>query len=186
MYDELYAAWRFELENTELGGVPSDFYARAADYLRRIKEENRMLDKKTVKAGLLEHEFARVKSMLKELVWARSNKLVTLITESQKIPSSLLTVEEEGMCTVFLAFAESYQKFAKKLLLGQVSSQISKVSTKNVHKRVALRFIKKIPAIIGSDMKTYGPFMAEDVASVPLENAKILVKQGLAVMIEVS
>jgi len=35
-------------------------------------------------------------------------------------------------------------------------------------------------------MKTYGPFMVEDVASVPLENAKILVKQGLAEVVEVS
>jgi hypothetical protein len=35
------------------------------------------------------------------------------------------------------------------------------------HKRVVLRFLADVPAIIGSDMKTYGPFKAEDVASVP-------------------
>jgi len=186
MYDELYAAWRFELENTELGGLPSDFYARAADYLRRIKEENRMLDKKTVKATLLENELERVKCMLHELVWARYKKLVASVTESQKIPSDLLAVEEESMCAGFLSFAESYQKFAEKLLLGQVLSQVSKVGAKKVRKRVALRFIKNIPAVIGTDMKTYGPFMVEDVASVPVENAKILVKQGLAEVVEVS
>jgi len=186
MYDELYAAWRFELENTELGGLPSDFYARAADYLRRIKEENRMLDKKTVKATLLENELERVKCMLHELVWARYKKLVALITESQKVPSGLLAVEEEALYTVFLSFAESYQKFAEKLLRGQVSRQDSKASVKKARKRVALRFIKSIPAVIGADMKTYGPFMVEDVASVPLENAKILVKQGLAELVEVS
>jgi DNA replication factor GINS len=49
-----------------------------------------------------------------------------------------------------------------------------------------VRFLKPIPAIIGGDMKTYGPFAAEDVASVPAENARILVKQGLAVVVEVS
>jgi DNA replication initiation complex subunit (GINS family) len=43
-----------------------------------------------------------------------------------------------------------------------------------------------VPAIIGSDMKTYGPFEAEDIASLPAENAKILVKQGLAEKVEVS
>jgi hypothetical protein len=123
--------------------------------------------------------------MLQELVWARYRKLATLITESQKIPSGL-AVEEEAMCAVFLSFSESYQKFAEKLLQGQVSRQFSKVSEKNVRKRVALRFIKNIPGVIGADMKTYGPFMVEDVASVPLENAKILVKQGLAKVVEVS
>ena len=60
------------------------------------------------------------------------------------------------------------------------------MSIAKAHKRVALRFIKEIPAVIGSDMKTYGPFMVEDVASVPVENAKILIKQGLAELVEAS
>jgi DNA replication initiation complex subunit (GINS family) len=33
-------------------------------------------------------------------------------------------------------------------------------------------------------MKTYGPFKAEDVASLPAANSSILAKQGLAVKIE--
>jgi DNA replication initiation complex subunit (GINS family) len=49
-----------------------------------------------------------------------------------------------------------------------------------------LRFVKAVPAVVGVDMKTYGPFMVEDVASVPVENAKILVKQGLAEKVELS
>ncbi|MGE5188400.1 MAG: hypothetical protein ACM3JE_05170, partial [Betaproteobacteria bacterium] len=53
-------------------------------------------------------------------------------------------------------------------------------------KRLTLRFTKSIPAIMGADMKSYGPFIAEDVASLPEVNAKMLVKQGLAVMVEVS
>ena len=187
MYDELYAAWRFELENTALGGLPSDFYARTADYLRRITEETKMMDKKTVKSTLLERELERVKCMLQELIWARYKKLVSLVSESQKLPSGLLADEEESLCTGFVSFAESYKKFAHKLLQGQVSSQASKVSevpAKKVRKRVALRFIKAVPTIIGADMKTYGPFMVEDVASVPVENANILIKQGLAEKVE--
>ena len=35
-------------------------------------------------------------------------------------------------------------------------------------------------------MDTYGPFKAEDIASLPVENAKILSKQGLAELVEVS
>jgi DNA replication factor GINS len=186
VYDELYDAWRFELENAELGSLPPDFYARAADYLRRIKEESRMLDKKTVKVGLLEHELERVKCMLQELVWTRYRKLVALISENQKLPSGLLADEEAAMWQGFLSFTEAYQKFAEKLLQGQVLNQPLNVGVKKAHKRVALRFLKAIPAVIGADMKTYGPFMAEDVASVPVENAKILVKQGFAEVVEVS
>jgi len=186
MYDELYVAWRFELENTALGSLPSDFYARAADYLRSINKETRMMDKKTLKSTLLEHELLRAKCMLQELIWTRYKKLVSLVSESKKLPSDLLTDEEESLCTGYLSFAESYQKFADKLLRGQVSPELPKAPVKKVRKRVALRFVKAVPTIIGADMKTYGPFMVEDVASVPVENAKILVKQGLAEKVELS
>jgi DNA replication initiation complex subunit (GINS family) len=182
MYDELYAAWRQETENPALGSLPPDFYTRIADYLRRIKEETRMLDKKTVKANLLEHEMHHVKRMLQELVWARYKKLIKIITESQKVPSDSLAVEEAKAYAGFLSFTEAYQNFAKNLLQGQASI----VDVEKVHRRVVLRFVKPVPAVIGADMKTYGPFLVEDVASLPVENAKILVKQGFAQMVEVS
>jgi DNA replication initiation complex subunit (GINS family) len=68
-----------------------------------------------------------------------------------------------------------------------MQGQTVKLDTAEVsHNRMTLRFVKSIPAIMGGDMKTYGPFMVEDVASLPVENAKMLVKQGLAVLVEVS
>jgi DNA replication initiation complex subunit (GINS family) len=33
-------------------------------------------------------------------------------------------------------------------------------------------------------MKTYGPFKVEDIASLPTENAKVMIKQGLAEKVE--
>ena len=182
MYNELYAAWRREIDDASLGGLPPDFYSKIADYLRRIKEENKMLDKKSVKVNLLEHEAENVKRMLEELLWARYKKIVKTVTKSQKAPSELLTVEEANMCESFVTFTDAYQKFAKSLIQGQPA----KVDAEVTHKRVTLRFSKNIPSIIGADMKPYGPFVAEDVASLPVENARILVKQGLAVLVEVS
>jgi DNA replication initiation complex subunit (GINS family) len=180
VYAELCTAWQQEIEGAELSSLPADFYANVADYVRRIKEESRMLDRKSVKAVLLEHELQNVKRMLRELVWARYKKLVKAVGEGQKMPSELLTAEEAEICAGYVSFAEAYQKFAQNLLLGQVV----KTNLAKVHKRVALRFVKAIPAVIGADMKSYGPFMVEDVASLPVENAKILVKQGLAVAVE--
>jgi DNA replication factor GINS len=185
VYDEVFAAWQFEVENTELGALPPDFYARVAEYVQRIREESRMLDKKAVKSGLLGRELKYVQRMVGELVWARYNKLVSLITENQKVPSELLADEEAAMCSNFLSFAEAYHAFVKKLMQGQVLEVAVANKAHQPHKRVALRFLKAIPAVVGADMKTYGPFLAEDVASLPVENAKILVKRGLAEAVEV-
>ena len=183
MYDELYAAWRAEIENPQLGSLPSDFYSRVAEYLRRIKEENRMLDKKAVKSILLEHEQSNTRRMAHELIWARYRKIVKMIVEGHKAPLDWLTTEENKLCSGLVPSTDSYTKFAHNLLQGQVS----KVETETAiaHKRVVLRFVKAVPSIIGADMQTYGPFSVEDVASVPVENAKILVKQRLAEAVEV-
>jgi DNA replication initiation complex subunit (GINS family) len=194
MYNELYMAWLREVDEDSLGGLPRDFYVKIADYLKRIMEENRLPDKKSVKVSLLDHEANNVALMLEELLWARYKKLLKKISQNQTLPSELLTVEEAKMCESFAAFAGAYQKFTKDLLQGQISQTGSqadrqtetKVEVEVSHKRVMVRFTKSIPAIIGADMKSYGPFLVEDVASLPPENAKVLVKQGLAIMVEVS
>jgi DNA replication initiation complex subunit (GINS family) len=190
MYNELYAAWRREVDEASLGGLPPDFYVRIADYLKRIREENMLPDKKSVKASLLDHEAKNVALMLEELLWARYKKLLETVSQNQKLPFESLTVEEAKMCESFAAFTSAYQKFIVDLLQGQTSQTAAQPATKTEaevgHKRVTLRFTKNIPAIMGTDMKSYGPFLPEDVASLPVENAKVLVRQGLAVLVEVS
>jgi DNA replication initiation complex subunit (GINS family) len=197
MYAELYAAWQHEVENASLQPLPVDFYARLSDYLRRIRDETRALDKKTLRAILLEREQRNVSRIVKELLRARFQKLVKTIGENQKIPSDLLTAEETKICESVVAFAEAYRALTKNLMEGQtltikpatieeLAASSEELEKPTPHHRVALRFLKAIPAIIGGDLKTYGPFAVEDVASVPAENAKILVKHGLAVVVEVS
>jgi hypothetical protein len=163
---------------------------KIADYLKSIREENRLPDKKSVKASLLDHEAKNVALMLEELLLARHKKLLETVSQNQKLPFESLTVEEAKMCESIAAFTSAYQKFTVGLLQSQ-TSQTAAQTVLNAeaevgHKRVTLRFTKNIPAIMGTDMKSYGPFQVEDVASLPVENAKVLVKQGLAALVEVS
>jgi len=197
MYNQLYAAWQREIDDPTLGALQPDFYFKISEYLRRIKDEDKILDKKSVKMNLLLHESANVERMLKELLETRYRKLIKNVTKNQKTPSGLLTNEETRMVETFTDFTKTYHKFADDLMLGQI--QITEpdeapirivVKTENaspsVPKRSTIRFLKSIPAIMGADMKSYGPFIAEDIASLPPQNAQILVKQGLAVLVEVS
>ncbi len=59
-----------------------------------------------------------------------------------------------------------------------------KINNNKPQKRVLLRVLKDIPALIGSDMISYGPFLVEDIASLPLENAELLEKQGLGKLVK--
>ena len=196
MYHELYTAWLRETQEASLGSLPPDFYVRISEYLKRMKEENRAFDKKSVKLNLLEHETQNAQRMLEELLWARYKKLMKTVTKIHKVPSELLTTQETKMSENFTIFADAYQKFAKTLLDGlsfpteqattaQTIVQPAAINL-NTQRKTTLRFVKNIPAIMGADMKAYGPFKIEDVASLPAENARILIKQGLAVAVEVS
>jgi DNA replication factor GINS len=197
VYNQLYAAWKREIDDATLGGLPPDFYGKISDYLRRINEENK-LDQKSVKLNLLKHENQNVELMLQELLDLRYKKIIKSITKKQRVPVELLTTQENKIAETFATFSEEYLKFRKDLEQGQIASSspikvVIKTDTKPsapfnmpAQKRLTVRFVKNIPAIMGADMKSYGPFNAEDVASLPTLNAQILIKQGLAVLIEVS
>jgi DNA replication initiation complex subunit (GINS family) len=187
MYDELYYAWRLEMENNELNILSSDFYAKVADYLLRTKETIKMIDKSGLKTRLLERELANAERIVQELISTRYRKIFKMIFSGVEVPSGSLASEESQLCNGVVPSAEAYKKFAAAILHGKiVTVDVQSISNEPelVHKRVTLRFLKPVPSIIGLDMKSYGPFLVEDVASVPVENAKILVKQGLAKLVE--
>jgi len=181
LYDELYEAWKKEKENVEIQRLPKNFYARITGYMKKIREESRMLDEKTTKAKLLRHEFENVKKMVRELVRRRYNKALKKALARETVPREVLTEEEEKFHGEVLPLAETYQAFLKDILQGHPS----RIEKEEKPKKILLRFVQEIPAIVGSDMKTYGPFEPEDIATLPSENARILIKQGVAVEVEV-
>ncbi len=180
MYNELYEVWKKEKDNVEIQRLPKNFYAKIADYIKKMKEENRMLDKKTTKAKLLDREFKNVKIMVGELFQIRYKKLREKALIRETVARDALTEEEEKLYGEVLTLAEAYQAFSKDILRGHLSN----IEKGAKHSMIVLRFVQEIPALVGSDMKTYGPFGLEDIATLPPENARILIKQGVAVEVD--
>jgi len=48
---------------------------------------------------------------------------------------------------------------------------------------ILIRFTKNIPALVGKDLKVYGPFQKEDIAQLPIQNASILIEENAAIKI---
>jgi DNA replication initiation complex subunit (GINS family) len=181
LYNELYEIWKKEKENENaIQRLPKNFYAKIAAYIKKTREENRMLDKKTAKAKLLNIEFENVKMMVGELFELRYRKLWRKALTRETVARDVLTEEEEKLCGEVLPLAEAYNDFSKDLLRGHLSN-IEKGAKQTM---MVLRFVQGIPALVGSDMKTYGPFVPEDIATLPTENARLLIKQGVAVEVD--
>jgi DNA replication factor GINS len=180
MYSQLYEIWKQELEEPELIKLPKDFYAGIVEYVKKLKEESRMLDKRTAKANILRKEMQNVRHMVRELVWTRHRKILKKAAKGEEVSQEALTAEEEQIYKKISSLSETVPNFAAEILLGHAPSMIVDLR----HRRTTVRILKDVPAVVGADMKTYGPFKTEDVASLPLENAKVLIRQNLAEKIE--
>lgn len=180
MYKDIFEFWKRENDSTELVELPPDFYLQVSKYVKRLREEGRMIDRKTLKSSLLKVEMRNVSRLIRELVKIRCQKLVQIFMKGKKVPLDALAVQERSIVKEgSLSFAEMFQNLAEDALRGYLAEKVEKTQ-----KRVAVRFLKEVPAIIGADMKAYGPFKCEDVASLPIENVKVLIKQKLAEKIE--
>jgi DNA replication initiation complex subunit (GINS family) len=182
MYEALYGAWLREKENEELQKLPEEFYAEISEYIKRIRRESRMLESKSVKARLMAQELSNAERIARELVSLRFEKLVKQ-TSSGVVPrEETLTSKEREIA---LELSPSFEKF-QEVLKDSTREETMASGEKTRQTRRLLRFLKEVPAIVGSDLKMYGPFAAEDVATLPAENARVLVKHGAAMEVETS
>lgn len=181
MYNELYELWKKQRENeNEIQQLPKKFYAKIVAYVKKLREENRMLDKKTIKAKLLSNEFKNVKIMVDELLSIRYMNILNNAVAGEAIDGDALTEEEKELYGEVLPLIEGHRAFSKDMLRGY----LSKIDRDVNRAGVVLRFVSDIPALVGADMKTYGPFKPEDIATLPTENAQILIKQGMAIEVD--
>lgn len=182
MYDEIYKVWKLEAEQADLEKLPAGFYSNVAEYMKRLREEGRMLDKRTLKTSLLKKELQNARLMIQGLVQIRYHKVLARLAKGEEIGEDALTPEERMVYSGISPFSETIRSFAQDVIRGQAAKP--KIETRQ--KRMVLRFVKEVPGIIGADMKTYGPFEVEDVAALPAENTRILIKQGLAEKVQVN
>lgn len=182
-YQELYNLWRKEKESDELQSMPKSYFLKISQLIKDIIEEGRMLDKNSEKSAILKKEKENVVRMAKDLVTIRFYKMLSYIERDESIQINGLTHEEETIYAGFRFVNENFNKMLKQILNGQ-KPQIKKIDGVEP-KRILVRFLQAIPSIVGSDMKIYGPFKAEDITTLPPENAQILIKNGLAIEVDV-
>ena len=69
---------------------------------------------------------------------------------------------------------------------GNLSSAITIKPVVEDFKYILVRFLKKTPPLVGIDLLNYGPFERQDIANLPLKNAKILLNEKIAEKIEIA
>jgi DNA replication factor GINS len=173
MFNELYEAWLRESETSKLQKLKPDFYRHLGEYFRGLRREVEEADEKSLKGRLKLRELEKAEALAYDLLKLRLKKIFSLFQEVEKPPEALNLAEEE--VAVYSKVKEAFQ--AAEALK---EAAISGVEKKPEEKLVLVRFLKEAPALVDSNLKTYGPFKAEDVAYLPQELAEGLIRHNIA------
>ncbi len=183
-YQRLLEAWMREHEAEGLQQLPEAFYREMSEYFLRLREQTRMLEHGTMRSRIALKEKDYAERMLKELFNLRLRKIASVEVEGGQLEASALLPEEKLFHSELRRILSEHGERLKSILLGRQPRIEARPTARGGYKVV--RFLEALPAIIGVDMKTYGPFKPEDVASIPIENAESLIRRGVAKEVEVS
>ena len=184
LHNRLYDAWRREkFDSKDLQPLDPHFFTEISQYIRKIHEELRMLDEKTLKYHILNIELDNAQELFSSLMETRLQKLISYGFEHKDLSRQQLAVEESSIYKRVLEAFNEHENLRDRILEGVNIDSTAKVDLGT--EKIVVRFTARIPAIVAMDMETYGPFEPEDVATLPRDNAEALIRQKAAVKIEV-
>ena len=182
-YSILLDAWKRERRSQSVQPLPDSFYSDMSEYASRLREQTRMLDTGSMRARIAEKERDNAEKMIKDLFQMRARKIAAAEMDGSPIDPMSLTAEEKRLHAELSRLLSAHSEALRNMLVGRAPQVAAKLTPSGFK---VVRFVEALPAIIGIDMKTYGPFRPEDVASIPAENAENLIRRGIAKEVVVS
>ena len=172
--NSLYAILLREIENDSVQEINQTLYISIADFVGKLKSEGYDGIEANIKDALV--------NMITDLTSLLLKTRLEKATKSSKIDYSNLLDEEK-----FILDADEERNERTDIILSSTLNGKSKfldsIATKHKTKSTVVRFLKEMDQIIGSDLAKYGPFKAEDVATIPYENAQALISKKIATKI---
>jgi DNA replication factor GINS len=175
--DDLYRIWKAEKSEKVLQRLPMPFYAEVRRLLNDCKASSAATGQDRTQKAITEKEFKILQRLSTEIAKTRMKKIVDAALSGEGIGSEALAQEESEFAKTVATHIGDYYSFVDDLVLGRLSTEETAPSRTAQAKLEVVRFLSDFPAIIGVDLKTYGPFKSEDIATLPAENASALISQ---------
>ncbi len=188
-YETLYEMLRREKYSQELEEIDKDFYARAVKYLmekqklvQSQKETNTVFAAEAIKT---QRQMDNAMKLIQEIYERRENKITQLALLSSRLgrketPPKMLPEEKRIYDEVFATMNRYRSGILHNILSGKVPNieedapkAIKRQHEESEHK--LMRFTSPVPKFVAEDLKTYGPFEAEDLATIPARAAEVIV-----------
>tara|TARA_B100000929_G_scaffold165840_2_gene131353 strand:+ start:190 stop:747 length:558 start_codon:yes stop_codon:yes gene_type:complete len=172
----LYRLTLKEIQNDEIQQLNSDFYRILSMYLGKLKtEEYDGIEKKT------KNRLAVLFSSLTSLL---INSRLEKISKTKGFNRENLLDEEKFIIDSNQEMNERKDLIVHSIINGK-SKLVESISNDYKTKPIVIRFLKKTDQILCVDSEKYGPFNAEDVATLPNEDAQQLISNNIATKIRI-
>ena len=177
--EELYRIWKTEKNEKALQRIPASFYSDVSRMLSDSKAAPSVAGQDPAQISISKREFDVLGRLAREIAETRMRKIIDISLSRHEIPPEMLAKEETEFAKQVAIHVGDRYRFIDEL--PERSIVLEEEPTQPVEARLeVVRFLSDFPAIIGADLRTYGPFKAEDVATLPAENASVLINQGVA------
>ncbi len=162
-----------EIGSETLIPLPSDFYSTLSTYSQKLKRSAGSGGSE-VTVRLIATQTRMIESMVRQLLKLRAKKATRQNALLQLLP------EERYVCSAEQKFQRRFETMVEAVSSGQPSF-VEFAHASESQRSITVRFVKRVNELVGLDMKHYGPFDADDVASIPAASADILIAGGDAV-----
>jgi DNA replication factor GINS len=160
-----------ETENDFLLEIKPNFYRSLSDFIGNLRKQEFDGVENKIKNEMI--EIASELTLL--LIQIRLEK----ISNSNNFNISYLLDEEK-----FILDSQEEQNERTEMILSATINGKSKflesLAENHKIKKIVIRFLSEVDEIIGADLEKYGPFKAEDIATIPYENAQALIVKNIA------
>ncbi len=162
-----------EMQSEGLHQLPEDFYSRVSQYSQKLRRSAGS-ENSEVAIRLISRQTEMLESMTGQLFEVRARKATAGNVFHQLLP------EERYVCSKQQKFLRRRRVLIEALSAGK-PSLIEFAQRSEAARSTTVRFARSTSELVGADLKRYGPFEKDDVASIPSANADILVAGGDAV-----
>ena len=174
-----------ERQITKIQAISPDIYKQVAQLIKELSIQKYEGLESDVHNELIQMIILSTKSLIE----LRTRKLLENSNGNLFSRSSLstddyskLTDEEKYIFGEEQKVSQRKDLILQSLTAGNVNN-LDSISNIIRSKMIILRFLESIDPFMGVDMAKYGPFIKEDVAILPFENARSLIERKVAVEI---
>lgn len=199
-YETLFELLRREKERNELQKLDDSFFANV---LRYLKDKQTIITKQQTDLFSVEEkrktqeQLENIKKIIKSLYDKREKKIISMAVDKSKnsstiIDNSVFLKEEKiffdnivkilGMNRENVLFNLINLKEPESIADFGVEKKIEKPKEekKEPKETKLVRFLHAVPKFVGKELEEYGPFEEEDIASLPVEIANVLINKKRA------